>query len=112
MDITRLIRPEVASLEAYVPILPFEVLSARLGRAPEAIIKLDANENPYGPSPRVQAALGAFQDRLRREFGVRVVDAREWLPDEAFVDSHHVVRPWAKPYTERLATEAVVPQLR
>jgi histidinol-phosphate aminotransferase len=60
MDITRLIRPEVASLEAYVPILPFEVLSARLGRAPEAIVKLDANENPYGPSPRVRAALGAL----------------------------------------------------
>jgi histidinol-phosphate aminotransferase len=60
MDITRLIRPEVASLEAYIPILPFEVLSARLGLAPEAIIKLDANENPYGPSPRVRAALGAL----------------------------------------------------
>jgi histidinol-phosphate aminotransferase len=60
MDITRLIRREVASLEAYVPILPFEVLSARLGRAPETIIKLDANENPYGPSPRVRAALGAL----------------------------------------------------
>jgi len=44
-------------MEAYTPILPFEVLSARLGRAPETIIKLDANENPYGPSPRVRAAL-------------------------------------------------------
>ncbi len=60
MDITRLIRPEVVNLEAYVPILPFEVLSARLGRASETIIKLDANENPYGPSPRVRAALGAI----------------------------------------------------
>ena len=60
MDITRLIRPEVASLQAYVPILPFEVLSARLGRAPGQIVKLDANENPYGPSPRVLAALGAL----------------------------------------------------
>ncbi|MEO6626489.1 MAG: aminotransferase class I/II-fold pyridoxal phosphate-dependent enzyme, partial [Burkholderiaceae bacterium] len=60
MDITHLIRPEVVSLEAYVPILPFEVLSARLGLAPDAIIKLDANENPYGPSPRVRAALAAL----------------------------------------------------
>jgi histidinol-phosphate aminotransferase len=40
--------------------LPFEVLSARLGLAPEAIIKMDANENPYGPSPRVRAALAAM----------------------------------------------------
>ena len=44
-------------MEAYTPILPFEVLSARLGRAPADIIKLDANENPYGPSPRVREAL-------------------------------------------------------
>ena len=41
----------------YTPILPFDVLSQRLNIAPEAIIKLDANENPYGPSPRVYQAL-------------------------------------------------------
>lgn len=57
MDITSLIRPEILTMEAYTPILPFEVLSARLGRAASEIIKLDANENPYGPSPKVQAAL-------------------------------------------------------
>ncbi len=57
MDIESLIRPEIITLEPYVPIVPFEVLSARLGRAPDEIIKLDANENPYGPSPKVRAAL-------------------------------------------------------
>src|SRR5688572_18920165 len=61
MDITGLIRPDIASMEAYTPILPFEVLSARLGRAPEDIVKLDANENPYGPSPRVLEALAKLR---------------------------------------------------
>ena len=53
----KFVRPEIAEMEAYVPIVPFEVLSARLGRAPEAIVKLDANENPYGPSPKALEAL-------------------------------------------------------
>ena len=60
MPITDLIRPDIFSMEPYAPIVPFEVLSARLGRAPENIIKLDANENPYGPSPRVREALAAL----------------------------------------------------
>jgi histidinol-phosphate aminotransferase len=50
-------RPHIHSLPAYEPILPFEVLSQQLGRAPEQIIKLDANENPYGISPAVRRAL-------------------------------------------------------
>jgi len=58
MDLSSLIRPDITSMEPYTPILPFEVLSARLGRDPKDIIKLDANENPYGPSPKVLAALG------------------------------------------------------
>ena len=41
----------------YTPIEPFEVLSARLGLPVEAIVKLDANENPYGPSPKARQAL-------------------------------------------------------
>lgn len=54
---TRFIRPNVVDLKPYTPILPFEVLSAQLGREPGDIIKLDANENPYGPSPLVAGAL-------------------------------------------------------
>ena len=62
--------------------------------------------------PPVRAALDEFLARLRREHGVRVLDARPWLPDVAFADSHHVIRTWARPYTERLAREAVLPVLR
>lgn len=53
----KFVRPEIAAMEPYTPIVPFEVLSARLGRTPEEIVKLDANENPYGPSPKALDAL-------------------------------------------------------
>ena len=56
-DAARLIRSHIRDMEAYEPILPFEVLSQRLGRAPGVIVKLDANENPYGPAPAVAEAL-------------------------------------------------------
>ena len=55
------IRPHLETLPPYTPIEPFEVLSARIGRKPSAIIKLDANENPYGPLPAVREALGNFE---------------------------------------------------
>jgi histidinol-phosphate aminotransferase len=52
-----LIRQHLQNLPAYTPIEPFDVLSARYGRTPDQIIKLDANENPYGISPAVRRAL-------------------------------------------------------
>ncbi|CAM8920093.1 unnamed protein product [Rhodiola kirilowii] len=55
------IRPHLKKLSPYQAILPFEVLSTRLGRKPEDIIKLDANENPYGPPPEVFEALGSLK---------------------------------------------------
>jgi histidinol-phosphate aminotransferase len=50
-------RTHLEALPPYTPIEPFEVLSARLGREPSQIIKLDANENPYGILPAVREAL-------------------------------------------------------
>ncbi|XP_075477224.1 histidinol-phosphate aminotransferase, chloroplastic-like [Primulina tabacum] len=55
------IRPHLRKLSPYQSILPFEVLSLRLGRKPEDIVKLDANENPYGPPPEVFEALGSMR---------------------------------------------------
>ena len=55
------IRSHLESLPPYTPIEPFEVLSARLGRSPEQIIKLDANENPYGPLPTVRDVLAGLE---------------------------------------------------
>lgn len=54
-----LLRPDIAAMQPYTPIVPFEVLSQRLGRTPAEIVKLDANENPYGPAPSALAAVRA-----------------------------------------------------
>jgi len=61
MTLESLLRSHIAEMEAYTPIVPFDVLSARLGREPKDIIKMDANENPYGPSPKVLAALANLE---------------------------------------------------
>ena len=55
-----LLNPHLADLEEYAPIEPFEVLSDRLGIPVERIVKLDANENPYGPLPAVTEALARY----------------------------------------------------
>src|SRR3972149_549938 len=56
-DIRKLMRPHLVEAEPYAAIDPPEVLAISAGIPEEQIIKLDANENPYGPSPRVQQAL-------------------------------------------------------
>ncbi len=56
-DPSSLVRPHIKEMPAYEPILPFEVLSRQLGRSADQIVKLDANENPYGPLPCVREAL-------------------------------------------------------
>jgi histidinol-phosphate aminotransferase len=60
MNADRLLRDDLRRMEPYTPIVPFEVLSARLGRPAEQIVKLDANENPYGPSPAALAAMAGY----------------------------------------------------
>lgn len=57
----RILRPDIAALEAYTPVIPLDILAQRLNIPLEQLIKLDANENPYGPAPRVYAALAALQ---------------------------------------------------
>ncbi len=61
LDITGLVRPDLQKLVGYTPIVPLDVLSQRLGIPMEQLVKLDANENPYGPSPRVLEALAQPQ---------------------------------------------------
>jgi len=51
-------RAHLHQLPPYEPVEPYEVLAQRLGWPAEQLLKLDANENPYGPHPAVREALG------------------------------------------------------
>jgi histidinol-phosphate aminotransferase len=59
-QVAALVRPDIFEMDAYTPIVPFEVLCERLGLPAEQIVKVDANENPYGPSPRVCEAIARY----------------------------------------------------
>ena len=61
MDITSLFRRDLRELEPYKAVDSPEALAEMAGIPPERIIKLNGNENPYGPSRRVQEALGRHQ---------------------------------------------------
>jgi histidinol-phosphate aminotransferase len=60
----KLVRPDIAALEEYVPVEPIEAQAAKLGLRPEQIAKLDGNENPYGPSSRVAEAVAKVRFEL------------------------------------------------
>ncbi len=58
--ITKLIRPDLAAFGGYVASKSPETLAREIKLPVESIIKLDANENPYGCSPRVKEALSTY----------------------------------------------------
>jgi histidinol-phosphate aminotransferase len=59
------VRRAVRAMAPYAPPEDLEAIGLRTGIAPQALIKLDANENPYGPSPRVAEALARFDQYHR-----------------------------------------------
>ena len=62
-------------------------------------------------TPDVRAGVADLVRRLRDEVGVTVVDAREWLPDSAFYDQHHLLPGGATTFADRFRTDALEPAL-
>ena len=62
MNVEGMIAAHVRSMKPYEPIVPLDVLSRRLGLPPDRIVKLDANENPYGTSPRALEAVASSRE--------------------------------------------------
>jgi histidinol-phosphate aminotransferase len=59
LDVTALVGDRVKGLQEYAP-EPLEEVAVRLGMPVGQLIKLDANENPYGPTRHTLNVLSAF----------------------------------------------------
>ena len=78
--IERLIRPDLVGFTGYSASTSPDTLAGKVDVPPEGIVKMNANENPYGCSPRVLKALAAApnlniypddgQQELRRRLSV------------------------------------------
>lgn len=79
MDLRQLIRPDFQDLEAYVPVKPLDVLAREIGVPVERLVKLDANENLYGPIQEIRDAvanadLHIYPDPGQHELRVAIAD--------------------------------------
>jgi hypothetical protein len=57
-DPRALFRRDFDKLDGYTPVQPLDVLAAELQMEVSDLVKLDANENLYGPLPEVRARGG------------------------------------------------------
>jgi hypothetical protein len=63
-------------------------------------------------APDARERVRAYHAELSAAFGCSVVDAREWFPDDQFLDGHHLLRPATGPFTARLISESIAPLLQ
>jgi len=62
--------------------------------------------------PGALARLRDYLDGVQREFGIEVIDAREWVSDDGFSDSVHLLPRGATAFTRRFGDEVYRPLLR
>ncbi len=88
--IEKLIRSHLKSLAGYAASISPETLKGKVEVPVEDIIKLDANENPYGCSPRVQQALAAYP-YLNIYPDAGQTELRKQLQEYTGVGAEHIV---------------------
>jgi len=84
-----LIGGRVRGLAEYAP-EPLSAVAQRLGMPEDRLIKLDANENPYGPTPQAMEALRRF-DGYHRYPDAISRDLRAALGEHLGVDPEHIL---------------------
>jgi histidinol-phosphate aminotransferase len=81
-----LIRQHIQKLPPYQPVYPLDVLAEELGLPTSQLVKLDANENPYGPIPEVLDALANLET-------VHIYPDPESRRIKSLLASHHGIDP-------------------
>jgi histidinol-phosphate aminotransferase len=90
MGIEKLIRKELLSFGGYSAAASPEVLDGKIEVAAKDMVKIDANENPYGCSPRVGKALAHYpQFNIYPDDGQEKL--RQLLAGYAGVDAKYIV---------------------
>jgi histidinol-phosphate aminotransferase len=88
--LTQLLRSDLRVFQAYDAVDPPEVLAQRAGIPEDKVIKLNGNENPFGPSPRLTEGLAnwpgyhIYPDPLQRR-------ARAALGEYVGLDPKHIL---------------------
>jgi hypothetical protein len=62
------------------------------------------------PPPALAQVYG-YLDELSRQYDVPLVDARAWVPDDYFFDSHHLLVSGAEWFSKRFGEDVLLPAL-
>jgi hypothetical protein len=84
----------------------------RAERIPAALVLMpEGTEFRSFYPPFAWPRVNEFLSTVTRGFSVPLVNAREWIPDSGFSDSHHLLPEAATRFSEQLCHEALVPLL-
>jgi histidinol-phosphate aminotransferase len=89
VDIRKLVRRDFDSLDEYTPVKPLDVLAKEIGVPVERLVKLDANENLYGPIPEIREAVASANFHIYPDPGQNAL--REAIAEYAGVAPDQVV---------------------
>jgi hypothetical protein len=102
----RLGGPACSALAEVLALCRREGVAAALVLMPEG----PAFRSWYAPGAREQ--IDAFLNELGGAFNVPLIDARAWLGEQDFSDSHHMRGVGAAAFTRRLTRDEILPLLR
>lgn len=63
-------------------------------------------------APRTKRLVQGYAAGLAADFGTRVVDARDWIADDQFMDGHHLLESGSIPFSDRFQRDVLRPWSR